>query len=149
MWFRNTKCCCSLESKAKALLSRACFLFLAWSKPRLCSANHRAGYWSNLPCDWPSTAWAYYGASLTRLKLLRPDDSHKAWSALVQVMAWHLFGAKPLPEPILTYCQHGPMHIKNKLLLNINQITKDLLKKMHFNMSSAECLPFCPGFRWV
>ena len=26
---------------------------------RLCSANHRPGYWSNLPCDWLSTAWAY------------------------------------------------------------------------------------------
>ena len=38
---------------------RACFLSLAWSKLRLCSANHRPGYWSNLPCDWPSTAWAY------------------------------------------------------------------------------------------
>ena len=25
----------------------------------LCLANHRPGYWSNLPCDWPSTAWAY------------------------------------------------------------------------------------------
>ena len=29
------------------------------SKLRLSSANHRPGYWSNLPCDWPSTAWAY------------------------------------------------------------------------------------------
>ena len=38
---------------------RACFLSLAQSKLRLCSANHRPGYWSNLPCDWPSTAWAY------------------------------------------------------------------------------------------
>ena len=37
----------------------ACFLFLARSKLRLCSANHRTGYWSNLPCDWPSTALAY------------------------------------------------------------------------------------------
>ena len=35
------------------------FLSLARSKLRLCSANHRTGYWSNLPCDWPSTAWAY------------------------------------------------------------------------------------------
>ena len=26
---------------------------------RLCSANHWPGYWSNLPCDRPSTAWAY------------------------------------------------------------------------------------------
>ena len=40
--------------------TRACFLSLAWSKLKLCSANHRPGYWSNLPCDWPSTAWAYF-----------------------------------------------------------------------------------------
>ena len=38
---------------------RACFLPLAQIKLRLCSANHRPGYWSNLPCDWPSTAWVY------------------------------------------------------------------------------------------
>ena len=35
------------------------FLSFARSKLRLCSANHRSGYWSNLPCDWLSTAWAY------------------------------------------------------------------------------------------
>ena len=35
------------------------YMSLAQSKLRLCSANHRPGYWSNLPCDWPSTAWAY------------------------------------------------------------------------------------------
>ena len=35
------------------------FCLFAWSKLRLCSANHRPGYWSYLPCDWPSTAWAY------------------------------------------------------------------------------------------
>ena len=35
------------------------FLSLVWSKLRLCSANHRPGYWSNLSCDWLSTAWAY------------------------------------------------------------------------------------------
>ena len=35
------------------------FLSLAQSKLRLCSANHRSGYWGNLPCDWLSTAWAY------------------------------------------------------------------------------------------
>ena len=39
--------------------SRARFLSLAQSKLRLCSANPRPGYWSNLSCDWPSTAWAY------------------------------------------------------------------------------------------
>ena len=38
----------------------ACFLSLAQSsKLRLCSANHRAGYFSNLACDWLSKVWAY------------------------------------------------------------------------------------------
>ena len=35
------------------------FPSLAWSKLRLCLANHRAGYFSNLACDWLSIAWAY------------------------------------------------------------------------------------------
>ena len=35
------------------------FLSFAWSKLRLCSANHRAGYFSNLACVWLSTVWAY------------------------------------------------------------------------------------------
>ena len=35
------------------------FLSPARSKLRLCSVNHMPGYWSSLPCDWPSTAWAY------------------------------------------------------------------------------------------
>ena len=39
--------------------TRTRFLSLAWRKLRLCSANHRPGYWNNLPSDWPSTAWAY------------------------------------------------------------------------------------------
>ena len=35
------------------------FLSLARSRLRLCSANHRAGYLSNLACDWLSIVWAY------------------------------------------------------------------------------------------
>ena len=35
------------------------FLSLTQSKLRLCSANHRAGYFSNLACDWLSIVWAY------------------------------------------------------------------------------------------
>ena len=35
------------------------FLSLAQSKLKLCSANHRAGYFSNLACDWLSRVWAY------------------------------------------------------------------------------------------
>ena len=39
--------------------SKARLLSLARSKLRLCSANHRAGYFSNLACDWLSLVWAY------------------------------------------------------------------------------------------
>ena len=39
--------------------ARARFLSLARSKLRLCSAYHRAGYFSNLACDWLSIVWAY------------------------------------------------------------------------------------------
>ena len=30
------------------------------------------------------------------------------WSALVQIMACRLFGAKPLSKPMLGYCQMDP-----------------------------------------
>ena len=59
--------------------NRARFLSLAWSKLRLCSANHRAGYWSNLPCDWPSTARVYSEQETengSRLSVLDPFVSH-------------------------------------------------------------------------
>ena len=34
-------------------------VFCLLNKFRLCSANHRAGYFSNLACDWLSIVWAY------------------------------------------------------------------------------------------
>ena len=38
--------------------SRVCFLSLAWSKLRLCSANDKAGYFSNLAYDLQNIVWA-------------------------------------------------------------------------------------------
>ena len=46
-------------------ITRARFLSLARSKLRLCSANHRAGYFSNLHCDWLSIVWAYSSKRVT------------------------------------------------------------------------------------
>ena len=51
-WTKNIILCLCISSWVL-------FLSLGLSKLRLCSANHRPGYWSNQPCDWPSTAWAY------------------------------------------------------------------------------------------
>ena len=58
-WIWNWSNTMSILSALWILMARARFLSLAWSKLRLCSANHRPGYWCNLPCDCPSTAWAY------------------------------------------------------------------------------------------
>ena len=40
-------------------MCRARFLSFARSKLRLCSGNHRTGYFSNLACDWLSIVWDY------------------------------------------------------------------------------------------
>ena len=54
---------------------RARFLSLARSKLRLCSANHRAGYFSNLACDCMSIVWAYSEHDGPRSDVLRGRSS--------------------------------------------------------------------------
>ena len=52
---------CRLTSRILVSASaRACFLALTRSKLRLCLANHKAGYFSNLTCDWLSMVWAHF-----------------------------------------------------------------------------------------
>ena len=65
------------------------------------------------------------------------------WSTLVQVMACRLFGAKPLSEPMLAYCQ---LDIWEQISL------KSSLKFIYFHSRKCDskcCLPnwqlFCPG----
>ena len=41
-------------------------------------------------------------------------------SSLVQIMACHLFGAKPLPQTTLTYCQLAPWE-QSEILINIQK----------------------------
>ena len=52
-----------------------------------------------------------YALILIDAIVMRPCDSYRLQyieSSLIQVMAHHLFGAKPLPEPTLTYSQMDP-----------------------------------------
>ena len=46
-------------SKYSNISTRARILSLPRSKLRLCLANYRAVYFSNLDCDWLSIVWAY------------------------------------------------------------------------------------------
>ena len=64
-----------------------------------------------------------------------------SWSPLVQVMTWLLTRAKPLPEPMLSWCQSDPMkHISMKFYLKIENFSS---RKMDLKLSSAKCGPFC------
>ena len=51
-------------------------------KLRLFSANHRQGYWSNLPCDWLSTAWAHSKQETINRQLRLCSANHRPgyWS---------------------------------------------------------------------
>ena len=53
-------------------------------------------------------------------------------SALVQIMACHLFGTKPLSKPVLDYCQLDPWE-QNSVI----KIQKFSFTEMHLKISSA------------
>ena len=71
--------------------SWARFIYLGRSKLRLCLANHREGYLSNLACDWLSIVWAYseqdtgngprsshpFGAMEIKATWNYPDETYK------------------------------------------------------------------------
>ena len=68
-------------------------------------------------------------------------------SSLVQVMACRLFGAKPLPETMLTYCQLDSREPFQWILKrnSIIFIQENAIQKRPL----PQCRPFCPGGRWV
>ena len=78
-----------VETAWLLLMVWARFLSLAQSKLRRWSANYRPGYWSNLPCDWPSIVWAYseqetetgHGAYMAPYRTICSNDDDVYWSA--------------------------------------------------------------------
>ena len=54
------------------------------------------------------------------------------------------FGAKPLPEPMLTYHQLDPHKQRNLGEIWITKYKQTLFMK-RVEISSAECQPYCPG----
>ena len=64
------------------------FLSFAGSKLRLCSANHRPGYWSNPPCDWPTV-----GPGLQ-------DRQASSFKESIDLAANHKRSARKLPQPL-------------------------------------------------
>ena len=79
---------------------------------------------------------------LTYLPLMPHICVHESTKALVQIMAWHLFGAKPLYKPMLGYCQWT---LRNKLLRNFNQNIKNFIHKEASQNIICEMAAFYPG----
>ena len=71
--------------EAIVMPNRARFLSHAQSKLRLCSANHRAGYFSNLACDWLSIVWAYSEQKTKKRTLMLYLGSLSSWWKYIQI----------------------------------------------------------------
>ena len=67
-------------------------------------------------------------------------------SAMFQIMACRLFGAKSLSKPMLGYCQldeFGPLWTNfSEILIKMQNFS---FTKMHLKILSAKWRPFCPG----
>ena len=71
--------------------------------------------------------------------MLRLSDAYvrrQSVTLLVQIMACRLFGAKPLSEPMLEYCQQHACQI----LIEIHTFS---FTKIHLKMSSGKWRPIC------
>ena len=89
---------------------------------------------------------AYGLASLLAIKSSPPSAAcMRQWtgSSLVQVMACRLFGAKPLPEPMLSYCQLDSWeHISVKFESEFYHFHS---RKCNWICRLPKWRPFCPG----
>ena len=84
--------------------------------------------------------------NLKSLDSLRPSDAYMHQynrSTLVHIMANRLFGAKPLSEPMLPYCQLDPKeHISVKFHLKSIQVNalENVICKMAAISSQPQCV---------
>ena len=81
---------------------------------------------------------------------LKPSDAYmhqQTKPPLIQIMARHLFSAKPLSEPMLIYCQLVPSEI------NFSETSMEIktfsFKKMHLKMLSGKWRSFCLTLKLV
>ena len=69
------------------------FMSLARSMLRLCLANHRSGYFSNLTCNWLSIVWAYFEQEkeIWPWKTLLAYHELKTYGNVIEPDAWFCF----------------------------------------------------------
>ena len=70
---------------------------------------------------------------------------HQTGSALVQIMACHLFGANPSPEPILSYCQLDHQQQTCEIYMKMNN-WKDAFENVVRKMSAISFRLLCINY---
>ena len=91
-------------------------LLAQWSYHSLALRHRYHGCYHVCTCVWVGIYWVRHILALLLcdagwVNSSPPSAAYmRQWtgSALVRVIACRLFGAKPLPEPMLTYCQLDP-----------------------------------------
>ena len=74
-----------------------------------------------------------------------PGDAYMrqwTWSSLVQIMACRLFGAKPLSEPKLTYCQLDPLEQTSIIFESKHKNDGNIVHKMASILSRPQYVNF-------
>ena len=87
--------------------------------------------------------------NLTAINLSPPSAAYmRQWivTALVQMMACRLFGAKPSSKPMLGYCRFD---LRNKLEWNVNQNTKLFIHKNASENIVCKMAAILSRGRWV
>ena len=86
-----------------------------WFRQWIGAVRHQAITWANVDPD-PCRHMASLGRNeLTHCGTGMPHGIRDLLSSLFQIMACSLFSTKPLPEPVVTYCQLDPQeHISMK-----------------------------------
>ena len=118
------------------------FLSLAQSKRRLCSANHWAGYFSNLVCDWLNIVWANSEQGTENGPCLCMMSSCIKTSVLLTLSIEHKFTTLQMENVLeadhvtfpLTLLLHWCPGIMSAILLAIFSTTVWLIKRIHRNM---------------
>ena len=103
-----------------------------------------------LSCGDACQIWTWYlnqyFENLEKRKLTHPSAAYmRQWtgSALVHIMACRLFGAKPLPEPMLAYCQ---LDSREQISVKFeSEFYHFHSRKCIWNFRLPKCRPFCPG----
>ena len=100
------------------------FCLLFW----VSSANHRAGYFSNPPCDWPSTAWAYFK---------QETENGPWWDTIHKLGPIHAAGANILRAQCHKYSRLCRLEPSNPVMTQLNTVAE------------AKWQPFCRHFKYI